>query len=116
MDIKDEILKIYNDPSSYNSVKFHELFMSYPSVAMLGISNAIEDNNNKRVSEEVKRCMLIDEWNGFMNDLNEDEVIKEYRRWRDFCKWSDSFDWCKDFDLEKCVYFYRPSQLLSSIF
>lgn len=102
MDIKDEILKIYNDPSTYDSVKFHEMYFSEISFTTCGISGALERNDNKEVSKLVKEFMLIEEWNGFMNDLSNEDVIREYRRWKEFCKWCDNFDWCKGFDIDKC--------------
>lgn len=102
MNLKEKILQIYENPSIYDSIELHELYFSDLSFTTCSIGGAIERNDNKEVSDLIKKYMVIEEWNGFMNDLCDEEVIKEYRRWKEFCKWCDNFDWCKGFDIDKC--------------
>lgn len=103
MDIKDEILKIYNDPSSYNATVLHNKVYGQACFDMLNFCLSILNNDSKAAADTIKKFMLCNEWNDFEDDLSDEELIEEHRRWREFCSWCDRFDWCKGLDKDKCI-------------
>lgn len=103
MDIKDEILKIYNDPSSYNATEMHNKVYEQSSFDLLNFILCIYSNENEIASNIIKEFMLRTEWNNFKDNLSDEELIKQHKRWREFCSWCDTFDWCKGIDKEKCI-------------
>ena len=101
MSIKEEILKIWENPSSYDATKFNnDCYHTDGSVIeVIDITSALYNGTNANVSDKVKKYMLEVEWNNFMGDETEEDL----KRWKAFCKWCDSFNWTKGLIKEDCI-------------